>query len=126
MLTQLTPSSAPAEMIPWLGSATMSLGASLFSGGIWPCVPLLVDEAHMGVAFGFMTALQNAALSVVLIGAGALQDGTGSYYWVGTALACLGLCSTLLGGVLLCHLWTQWRPKASNPNTTQSFAGLLA
>ena len=46
-----------------------ALGAAMFFGGTWPCVPLLVDEQYVGTAFGFMTAAQNTALSVVLIGA---------------------------------------------------------
>ena len=30
----------------------VALGASLFFGGLWPCVPLMVPAEHVGLAFG--------------------------------------------------------------------------
>jgi MFS family permease len=82
---------------PILSTVGIAAGASLFFGGLWPCVPLLVDEEHIGTAFGFMTAFQNCCLSVVLIGAGGLRDATGGFAAMGLGLACLGGTSALLG-----------------------------
>ena len=36
-----------------VGTLLVALGASLFFGGTWPSVPLLVEPCHVGVAFGF-------------------------------------------------------------------------
>ena len=46
---------------------------------------------HVGTAFGFLTAAQNTALSVVLIGAGGLKDKTGSYVAMGCGEASVAL-----------------------------------
>jgi hypothetical protein len=78
----------------------IAAGASLMFGGLWPCVPLLVDKEHVGTAFGFMTAAQNCCLSFVLIGVGTSRDVTGGFATMGLALACLGGASALLGVVV--------------------------
>ena len=82
---------------PIFSTIGIAAGASLFFGGLWPCVPLLVDEEHVGTAFGFMTAFQNCCLTVVLIGSGSLRDSTGGFAAMGLGLACLGAVSALLG-----------------------------
>lgn len=82
---------------PILSTVGIAAGASLFFGGLWPCVPLLVDDKHVGTAFGFMTAFQNCCLSFVLVGAGGLRDSTGGFAAMGFGLACLGGTSALLG-----------------------------
>lgn len=82
---------------PIFSTIGIAAGASLFFGGLWPCVPLLVDEEHVGTAFGFMTAFQNCCLTVVLIGSGGLRDATGGFAAMGLGLACLGAVSALLG-----------------------------
>jgi MFS family permease len=82
---------------PIVSTVGIAAGASLFFGGLWPCVPLLVEEEHVGTAFGFMTAFQNCCLSFVLIGAGSLRDVTGGFSAMGIGLACLGGTSALLG-----------------------------
>ena len=88
-----------------LGSTVgVALAASLFFGGTWPCVPLLVEEHLVGTAFGFMTAAQNTCLSIVLVGAGEMRDATGGFDATGSGLALLGAISTILGGVV----WRMW------------------
>ena len=67
----LTHGLGPRHLTPILATVGIALGASLFFGGTWPSVPLLVDRAHLGTAYGFMTAFQNLVLSAALLGEGA-------------------------------------------------------
>jgi hypothetical protein len=43
----------------------LGLAYSGFVASIWPLVPLTVDEANVGFAYGIMTSLQNMGLTVV-------------------------------------------------------------
>lgn len=89
---------------PYLGTVGVALGASMFFGGTWPCVPLLVNESNVGTAFGLMTAWQNAALSIILVLDGKIRDATGSFAAMGMLLAFQGTTSALLG-LVICRLW---------------------
>lgn len=102
-LTNLKPSLAPTST-PYLGTLGIALGASMFFGGTWPCVPLLVDESRVGTAFGIMTAIQNIGLSIALLVYGMLRDATGSFAAMGILFACQATISTILG-LLLCYFW---------------------
>ncbi len=103
---------------PIASTVGIAAGASLFFGGLWPCVPLLVDEEHVGTAFGFMTAFQNCCLSFVLIGAGGLRDATGGFAAMGLGLACLGCTSALLGFAVNVSWQTKDRDDAKKASAT--------
>lgn len=106
LLANLSPSLAPS-VTPYFGTIGIALGASMFFGGTWPCVPVLVDESNVGTAFGLVTAMQNTALSIILVCAGGLRDATGSYAAMGILLACQGATSALLGWLICCLLHRQ-------------------
>ena len=88
------------------GTVGIAAAAALFFGGTWPMVPVLVVPEQVGLAFGLMTALQNCALSVVLVSAGSLRDITSSFAPVGVLLACLGVTSAALGTAVMRSLGT--------------------
>ena len=52
------------------------LGAaySLLASSLWPAVPYVVPAASVGVAFGFLTSLQNGALALYPLLTGAILD----------------------------------------------------
>ena len=104
------------ESTPVVSTVGIATAASLFFGGLWPCVPMLVAEEHVGTAFGFMTALQNCCLSFVLIGAGGLRDATGGFAAMGCGLAALGTTSALLGFVVR-RSWTRAAAKQTAAKT---------
>ena len=77
------------------------LGAAfvLVPACVWPSVPLIVDEARVGTAFGLMTACQNVGLLVFPYFNGALRDSTHGYtasQIMFSALGALGLVFSLL------------------------------
>jgi MFS family permease len=82
---------------PWAATVAVALGAAMFFGGLWPCVPMMVPAANVGVAFGAMTAIQNLALAVGQLAAGALRDHTGNFKATGIFLAGLGAAAMVLG-----------------------------
>ena len=45
--------------------AILGLAYAGFVASIWPLVPLTVEESHVGLAYGIMTALQNMGLTVL-------------------------------------------------------------
>jgi MFS family permease len=80
----------------------IALGAAfvLVPACIWPSVPLLVDEARVGTAFGMMTACQNVGLLAFPYFNGLLRDTTHGYTASQVMFAALGgaglLCAILL------------------------------
>lgn len=68
------------------------LGAAfvLVPAAIWPAVPLVVDKARTGTAFGLMTMVQNMGLALFPWLNGRLRVGTGGYQASMVMFALLG------------------------------------
>jgi MFS family permease len=84
----------PVPLMILLGAAFVLVPAC-----VWPCVPLVVDEARVGTAFGLMTAFQNVGLLVFPYINGSLRDATRGYeasQIMFTALGAGGLVFSLL------------------------------
>jgi len=81
----------------------IGLGAAfvLVPACIWPCVPLIVDEARVGTAFGLMTACQNVGLLVFPYINGALRDATHGYTGSQIMFSALGAVGLLFSLLLL-------------------------
>lgn len=79
------------------------LGAAfvLVPACIWPTVPLIVDEARVGTAFGLMTAIQNAGLFVFPLLNGSLRDQTHGYTASQIMFSALGGLGLLFSVLLL-------------------------
>jgi hypothetical protein len=67
-----------------------------FVASIWPMVPIAVPESHIGLAYGMMTALQNAVLTAMPMLIAWLKAETGSY--VQTRLMFLGSSVVAMAG----------------------------
>jgi len=89
--------SSGANGIPQLATLGIAVGGALLFGGLWPCVSLMVPASCTGVAFGFMTASQNVALSIALVFSGHLRDMHGHFASTGIFLALLGALACLVG-----------------------------
>ena len=81
----------------------IGLGAAfvLVPACIWPCVPLIVDEARVGTAFGLMTAVQNVGLLTFPYINGALRDATHGYTASQIMFSALGAVGLLFSVLLL-------------------------
>jgi nitrate/nitrite transporter NarK len=86
---------SPAIPMIVLGAAFVLVPAAM-----WPSVPLIVEKAKVGTAFGLMTAIQNVGLLVFPYLNGALRDAHGGYTSSQTMFAGLGLAG-LVGSALL-------------------------
>ena len=62
----------------WVSTALIGVAFSLVPAVLWPAVPYLVTPERLGTAFGLMTMLQNIAMLLVNLGAGALNDAAGA------------------------------------------------
>jgi MFS family permease len=62
----------------WVATALIGIAFSLVPAVLWPAVPYLVTPERLGTAYGLMTMLQNIAMMVVNVGAGALNDARGA------------------------------------------------
>lgn len=62
----------------WMSTVFIGLAFSLIPAVLWPAVPYLVAPERLGTAYGLMTMLQNIAMMVVNVGAGALNDASGA------------------------------------------------
>ena len=62
----------------WISTAAIGVAFSLVPAVLWPAVPYLVEPQRLGTAYGLMTMLQNIAMMLVNIGAGALNDAAGA------------------------------------------------
>jgi MFS family permease len=62
----------------WVSTALIGIAFSLVPAVLWPAVPYLVTAERLGTAYGLMTMLQNIGLTVVNVGAGALNDAYGA------------------------------------------------
>ena len=90
----------------WVSTVMIGIAFSLVPAVLWASVPYLVDSNRLGTALGLMTLLQNVGLTVVNLGAGALNDWAGAgaanpagyrpMLWLFTALSVAGLIFSLL------------------------------
>jgi MFS family permease len=62
----------------WITTAAIGVAFSLVPAVLWPAVPYLVAPERLGTAYGLMTMLQNIAMMVVNVAAGALNDASGA------------------------------------------------
>jgi MFS family permease len=62
----------------WVATALIGVAFSLVPAILWPAVPYLVTPERLGTAYGLMTMLQNIAMMVVNVAAGALNDARGA------------------------------------------------
>ncbi len=62
----------------WVSTVMIGIAFSLVPAVLWPSIPYLVEEKRLGTALGLMTLLQNVGLTVVNLGAGALNDWGGA------------------------------------------------
>ncbi len=81
----------------------IALGAAfvLVPACIWPCVPLIVEEARVGTAFGLMTACQNVGLLAFPYFNGTLRDATHGYTASQIMFAGLGTAGLIFAVMLL-------------------------
>lgn len=62
----------------WISNTMLGISFSLVPAALWPCVPYLVEEQRLGTAYGLMTMLQNAGLTVANFGTGLLNQMAGA------------------------------------------------
>jgi MFS family permease len=62
----------------WISTVAIGIAFSLVPAVLWPAVPYLVAPERLGTAYGLMTMLQNIAMMVVNVAAGALNDASGA------------------------------------------------
>ncbi|DAZ98194.1 TPA: hypothetical protein N0F65_005326, partial [Lagenidium giganteum] len=70
------------------------IGYSIFTSVLWPSVPLLVRDDHIGTAYGVMTSTMNLALAIFPIFVAVVHDHSHRYVpdveWLFLSLALLG------------------------------------
>ena len=62
----------------WISTVLIGIAFSLVPAVLWPAVPYVVTAEKLGTAYGLMTMVQNIAMMLVNIGAGALNDAAGA------------------------------------------------
>ena len=62
----------------WVATTLIGVAFSLVPAVLWPAVPYLVTAERLGTAYGLMTMVQNIAMMLVNLGAGALNDVAGA------------------------------------------------
>lgn len=85
---------------PVLPMAVMGVAFSLVPAALWAAVPLIIAEKRLGTAYGVLTLIQNAGMTLLPWIAGGLTDRTGGY---GAAMFLFGALGTtaLLSALLL-------------------------
>ncbi|HEY6362412.1 MAG TPA: MFS transporter [Vicinamibacterales bacterium] len=78
MLAAVFPILLYTNVTLWVATALIGVAFSLVPGVLWPALPYLVTPERLGTAFGLMFMLQNIAMMVVNVGAGALNDAYGA------------------------------------------------
>ena len=89
---------------PWI--VMIGFAYSLAPAAMWPCIPLIVDKKHVGVAFGMLTVCQNSSGVIVPAILGLVRDVTGNYLVGHFILAALAACGALF---CLALRWVIWR-----------------
>jgi MFS family permease len=99
---------ASAGISLWVSTALLGVSFSMVPAVLWPAVPRVAAAALLGTAYGLMTMLQNAGLTLANLIAGYLNDrsGAGATHVQGYAamLWFFGLLS-LAGLVFALLLW---------------------
>jgi MFS family permease len=65
---------------PALAMIILGISFSLVPAAMWPSIPIMVEEKRLGTAFGLMTLIQNAGLTLFNWAAGKLTDMAGGDY----------------------------------------------
>jgi len=65
---------------PALAMIVLGISFSLVPAAMWPSIPIMVEEKRLGTAFGLMTLIQNAGLTLFNWVAGKLTDLAGGDY----------------------------------------------
>ncbi|MCE5305021.1 MFS transporter [bacterium] len=70
---------ALTTITPYVPMFILGIAFSLVPAAMWPSVAFLVEEKRLGIAYGFMTSLQNLGLWAFPIIAGSILDQTNKY-----------------------------------------------
>jgi MFS family permease len=89
------------QLPPALSMIVLGAAFVLVPAAMWPSIPLVVDEARVGTAFGIMTAIQNVGLLAFPYLNGLLRDRTSGYGWSQTMFAGLGAAGLVFALLLL-------------------------
>jgi MFS family permease len=65
---------------PAVAMIILGISFSLVPAAMWPSIPIMVEEKRLGTAFGLMTLIQNAGLTLFNWAAGKLTDMAGGDY----------------------------------------------
>ena len=86
---------------PVLSMIVLGAAFVLVPASIWPSVALIVEEKHVGTAYGLMTAVQNLGLLAFPYFNGALRDATHGYTASQMMFAALGGAGLIFSILLL-------------------------
>mgnify|MGYP001466162860 FL=1 len=91
---------------PLIGMLLMGAGFSIYGSVLWPCIPYLVIDSQVGVAFGLVNCLQNMGLALYPMIIVAMRAHSGNYDDSGVFFLSLGLISTVSGiGLILVDMY---------------------
>jgi MFS family permease len=82
------------DITPWIPMVVLGVSFSLVPAALWPALPLMVKDEHIGTAYGVIAMVQNIGLFAFPLLAGLLRDSSGNYYssmLMFTGLAVAGL-----------------------------------
>lgn len=92
------------ENTPWIAYIPLVLQGcaySVYAAALWPSIPFVVEEHHIGTAYGLATAVQNIGLASFPIIVAGIYHLVGSYANVEPFFATLGVIGTLSGIALI-------------------------
>jgi MFS family permease len=105
----------------WLSSVLLGISFSMVPAVLWPAVPRVAAATVLGTAYGLMTLLQNAGLTLANLVAGWLNDrggaGAGNVHGYDGMLWFFGLLS-LAGFVFAVLLWLHEGRRRAAPQPT--------
>ena len=100
----------------------LGLAYTGFVASIWPMVPITVPESHIGLAYGLMTAMQNAVLTAMPLFIASIKSETGSY--MDTRLLFLGSSILSLAGSVWLSSNVRKAPSVPNDALNEETVGL--
>jgi MFS family permease len=68
------------DISPWIPMVILGISFSLVPAALWPALPLMVKDEHIGTAYGVIAMVQNIGLFAFPLLAGILRDSSGNYY----------------------------------------------
>ncbi len=68
------------DISPWIPMVILGISFSLVPAALWPALPLMVKDEHLGTAYGVIAMVQNIGLFAFPLLAGILRDSSGNYY----------------------------------------------